>query len=401
VRTALLIAGKDLRQRLRDRSAILWGLVAPFALAAIFSFVFTPISNAEFEADYVLVDQDGGPIAQAFRQQLAGMERSGAATVNEVGSVEEARRQVERGSDPFAGGESARADAAFVLPAGFSEGVLSGRGAEMTLIGARGSELAAQVAYSIARGFGSEYEAVELAVKTVLPPGHEPEPAEVGRLAQQAAGISNPIAVEDISASTRQLDGTTQMTAGMAVFFVFFTVQFGVIGLLEERRLGTMRRLLAAPIRRGSIIAGKAMTAFVLGVVSLAVLAVATTFLLGADWGHPLGVALLIIAVVVAALGILAVVASFARTQEQAGNFSAIIALVFGLLGGSFFPVAQAGGLLSTLSLITPHAWFMRGLGDLAGGEVSAVLPSVMALLAFGLVTSALSWVFLQRGLLR
>ena len=45
-----------------------------------------------------------------------------------------------------------------------------------------------------------------------------------------------------------------------------------------------------------------------------------------------------------------------------------MVALVLGMLGGSFFPVAQAGGLLATLSLLTPQAWFLRGLGDLAGG---------------------------------
>ena len=55
MRTALLIARKDLRQRIRDRSAFLLGLVAPFGLAAIFSFVFNPISYADFHAEYVVV----------------------------------------------------------------------------------------------------------------------------------------------------------------------------------------------------------------------------------------------------------------------------------------------------------------------------------------------------------
>ena len=401
MRTALLIARKDLRQRIRDRSAFLWGLVAPFGLAAIFSFVFNPISDADFHAEYVVVNQDQGAIADAFLQQLQAMERQGIITARTVGSPEEARGQVETGSDAFAAGDEPRADAAFILPSGLSERVLAGQGGEITVIGARGSELGAQVAYSVADGFASELKAVDTAVKTVLPPGHEPDPAEVGALAQQAAATANPILVRDISASTRQLDSTTQMTAGMAVFFVFFTVTFGVSGLLEERRLGTMARLLGAPISRGSIMAGKALTSFVLGVVSMAVLVVATTFLLGADWGNPAGVAILIVAAVVAAMGILAVVAAAARTQEQAGAFSAIVGLVLGLLGGSFFPVSQVGGILSSLSMLTPHAWFMRGLGDLAGGGLVDIVPSVAALPAFGLITGAGAWVFLRRALLR
>ena len=37
IRTVLVIARKDLRQRLRDRSAIVLGLVAPLGIAALMS----------------------------------------------------------------------------------------------------------------------------------------------------------------------------------------------------------------------------------------------------------------------------------------------------------------------------------------------------------------------------
>lgn len=398
---ALLIAGKDIRQRIRDRSVFLWGILAPLGLAAIFSFVFNPISENEFHAHYVVVNQDGGPVADGFLAALDAMETEGIATVRTLESVDEARAQVEVGSDAFADADALKADAAFVIPAGFSDAVLAGTPATMTVIGAEGSTLGTQVAYAVADGFASELQAVQVAVKTALPSGVEPTPEQVGGLIQQAAMVPNPISLDDISAGTKMLDGTTQMTAGMAIFFVFFTVAFGVSGLLEERRYSTMMRLKAAPISRASIIVGKAITSFALGIASMAVLVVATTVLLGAEWGDPFGVALLVVAAVVAAMGILAVVASLARTQEQAGMFASIVSLVFGLLGGTFFPVSQVGGLLSTLSLLTPHAWFMRGLGDLAGGEVSDVLPAVGILLAFGVVTSAASWPFLRKAVAR
>ena len=63
----------------------------------------------------------------------------------------------------------------------------------------------------------------------------------------------------------------------MAVFFLFFTVQFGVTGLLEERNDGTLARLLAAPISRAAILFGKLLTSFALGVISMTVLVAATT----------------------------------------------------------------------------------------------------------------------------
>ena len=64
------------------------------------------------------------------------------------------------------------------------------------------------------------------------------------------------------------------------------------------------------------------------------------------------------------------------------------------MLGGSFFSVSQAGGLIATLSLLTPHAWFLRGLGDLAGGGgAGAVLGPAAAILAFAAVTGAIALV--------
>jgi ABC-2 type transport system permease protein len=105
---------------------------------------------------------------------------------------------------------------------------------------------------------------------------------------------------------------------------------------------------------------------------------------LGAGWGDPLGVALLVVAGVLSATAVAALIAAVAKTAEQAGAWQSMAALVLGMLGGSFFPVAQAGGLIEGLSLLTPHAWFLRGLGDLAGGAgPGAVLPAVGAILAF------------------
>ena len=64
----------------------------------------------------------------------------------------------------------------------------------------------------------------------------------------------------------------------MAVFFLFFTVQFGVSSILDERRDGTLARMLVAPIRRGAVLGGKLLTSVALGAVSMVVLAVATHF---------------------------------------------------------------------------------------------------------------------------
>jgi ABC-2 type transport system permease protein len=177
------------------------------------------------------------------------------------------------------------------------------------------------------------------------------------------------------------------------VFFLFFTVQLGISSILDERREGTLARLLAAPIGSSAVLLGKLLTSLVLGALSMGVLALATHLLLGAHWGNPLGVALLILAGVVAATAVMALVATVARTGDQAQAWQSMVALVLGMLGGTFFPIAQAGGLLAALSLLTPQAWFLRGIENLSGGAgPGAVAGPVLAMLGFAAITGAFAF---------
>ena len=195
------------------------------------------------------------------------------------------------------------------------------------------------------------------------------------------------ISVGSFETVKRELDLATFFAASMSVFFLFFTVSFGVNGLLEERQQGTLNRLLGAPIRSLSIVAGKALVSFVLGIVSMTILIVASSLLLGSNWGNPIGVGALVVAGVVAATGLMMVVAAFAKTPEQAGNLMAILAVGLGMLGGIFFPTGLGTGFLSYLAYVSPHRWFLLGMTDLAAGDaVSSIIPAVGGLLAFAAV---------------
>jgi ABC-2 type transport system permease protein len=93
-------------------------------------------------------------------------------------------------------------------------------------------------------------------------------------------------------------------------------------------------------------------------------------------------------------------VASVAKTPEGAGNLGSIIAVILGMLGGTFFPVGAGGGLLASLTYLTPHAWFMRGLADLSSGAPwTDALPATGAIMVFAVVTSLLAVVLLRRRL--
>ena len=76
MRAALDIATKDLKQRIRDRSALLIAIVAPFVLAVLFSLMLGGIDQS-FHADWAIVDLDGGEIAVALVEESARLVEEG------------------------------------------------------------------------------------------------------------------------------------------------------------------------------------------------------------------------------------------------------------------------------------------------------------------------------------
>jgi linearmycin/streptolysin S transport system permease protein len=330
MRAALLIAGKDVRQRVRDRSALLVAIVVPLVLASIFGLIFHDVTTGKAcDCDFGVVN--GPP------PLIAALKDNDVITLHPEPSVAAARAGVDAG----------RLGAALV----FSDG-------EVEVIGDPNRPITAQIAQSVASTASH-------------PPGAEP------------------IVIEDVSTESRQLDIGTFYAAGMAVFFLFFTVQFGVSSILDERRDGTLARMLVAPIPRASVLVGKLLTSVVLGVTSMVVLAVTTALLLDAHWGEPLQVLALIVAGVLAATSVMALIATVARTPDQAQSWQSMAALILGMLGGTFFPVAQAGGIIAALSLATPQAWFLRGVENQAAGD--GVLVPVLAMLAFAAVMGAIA----------
>jgi ABC-2 type transport system permease protein len=385
MRNAWTIALKDLRRRLRDRTALLVALVLPFGLAWIFSLTLGNVDSGGFEATYTVVDADaGGHLPQEFTQVLKGLD---FVTLREAGSEAEAERLAEDGD----------IDAAIVFPPGFTEDVRSGDGGQIQVIASPDSSIGSLVAVSLARSFGSNLDAVGMSVATVVSADGQEDPGLVARAqAVPPAGVIRTAAAEDQVASQ-----STFFAIGMAVFFLFFAVEFGVRGLLEEREQGTLSRLLVAPVRPASVIGGKALASFALGLVSTTLLVVATTWLLGAEWGDPFAVALLVLCGVLAAVGVTAMVATLASTTAQAGAYVSIVAVVGGLLGGTFFPISQAGWL-GTIRFLSPQGWLMRGFQELSSdGGVADIAGPLAGVLGITLVAGAIAWVRSKRMVAR
>jgi ABC-2 type transport system permease protein len=378
---ALAIARKDLGQKIRDRSAIIIAVVAPLTLAFLFSSII-PSSQDSFRATFVVVDLDHGPVTQALVDGPLGDLAEYGITVDRQPSEDDARRKLDDGS----------ASVAIVIPSGFSAAVQAPAPAELKIIGKADAQLAMQVAQSILGAFASSIEGIQVAVATVVGQhSGSPDPRLVEQVTQEALVAAAPITTTRDNATDRLASSPTYYGAAMAVLFLFFATQFGVVSIYAERRSGTLARMLAAPISTRSILAGKVLVSLVLGFLSMAIVALGSTLLSGANWGEPIAVAVLIFAVSFAASGIALLIVAVTRNEEQASGLTAIVAMALAVLGGSFFQLSQAPESLTVLSVLTPHAWFLRGINDMASGEgLAIIVPSLTVLFAIGLVTGGI-----------
>ena len=381
-RASRTIAEKDFRQRIRDRTALLVGVLLPFALASILALTLGGAAEGDLDLDIGLVDLDGGAVADRFEQTLRAAD---VGTVHPLGDRDVAERRAEEGV----------LDAAFVLPVDLSSRSTSGGGGSIEVIGSPDSDLGPLVATSIARSFAARLDGIAIAVATAS------ETPEDGPAIAGAAAQLPPAASLDISVTADEGVTPSTFTAiGMAVFFLFFTVEFGIRSVIEEREQGTLARLLAAPIRPASVLIGKGLASFVVGVLSTGLLVVATTLLLDASWGPLVGVALLVVTGVGTAVAVTSFVATFATTSTQAGNYASVVAVVGGLLGGTFFPISQAPGLLASARFLSPQGWLMEGFTELStGGGLVGAFPALAGTLVIGVAFGTLTWVRARRML--
>jgi ABC-2 type transport system permease protein len=177
-----------------------------------------------------------------------------------------------------------------------------------------------------------------------------------------------------------------QNVPGFTTYGVFWVVTLLAHSVLREKRDGTFRRLLVAPVSRTVILAGKMVPYYLINLMQIAILFGTSSLLFALHLGHsPLGLVVVSLAVAAAATGLGALVAALVRTEAQATGLTVLLLLTMSALGGSFVPRFIMPEWLQTLGLITPHAWAIDAYQDLLvrGYGLREIWPKVGVLTAF------------------
>ncbi|OGO01259.1 MAG: hypothetical protein A2Y90_06120 [Chloroflexi bacterium RBG_13_52_12] len=344
MKRALYITLNEVRLYFQDKGDLAFGLLLPILTFALMYGAFG--GQTLFKATAAIVDEDQGIYSQQLIQQLDDV--NGISV--DVMSATEAETKLER------------SDLLIVLfiPSGFSDTLESGGKAVMTFKQRGNGGQEGQILASIIQGVAGQINQgfqVRSGVKDNL----------------EGRGIpdsSIDITVQDLLDKERQMPAvgvTEEVTGGSPDFinmylpgiitmYVLFSLSLISRTIVEERRRGTLERLLTTRLSAGELFFGKFISIIARGFVQ-------TLILLGLSYAvfqmfTPLSfLAALVVSLVfaAAAAGLGMIIASISRTEDAANWIAIVITMFMAMMGGTFFELAEGSTMarIGTFSLNT------------------------------------------------
>jgi len=410
----LALTRKDLKIFFRDSGAVVFIFLQPFMFIVVMSYAMAGMfSSGDRPIEILAVNQDAGTRAASILKQLGGMKGFSIETTSQGQpltrqSAEQLVAEGKRGMalvfppDFSAALEQAPGTAnprttkilCIVDPAAPSQavepilGTLQGlvQQAAVTAVAPKGIDLL--FAQIVPQASASQRDAFKSRAEQALAGG--------------AVGGQPVVTVERAAPAgmnvTKSPNAFQQNVPGYTIYGLFWIVSLLAGSVLEEKREGTFRRLLVAPMDRAVMLAGKMLPYYLINLLQIVIMLGASYLLFGLDLGaSPAALIAVSLAAAATATGLGVLVSALAKTEAQIGGLTTLLLLTMSALGGCFLPRFTMPDWLKTLGLITPHAWALDAYQDLLvrGYGLVDVLPKIGMLAAFALVFFAVGvWRF-------
>ena len=375
LRKLAAVSGVSLRLIARDRTALFFVVILPFLII----LVVGSVTGDDRPARVGVVVEGEGERSAALLAALRGTE---ALDIVETDSADSAARAVRRG----------RLAGALVIPAGLDARVAAGQSVQLELLAPvnRGSSPAVRAAV----GAIVQQQAGRLAAALAVsgPPFAE----RLAASERAAAGLDGPAlrVVQAGEGDGGDISRFSHTAPANLVLFVFITSLASGAAMIENRRLGILRRMLASPTSVTTVLMGSAAARLLIALAQAVLILLLGRFAFGVRWGDPLAATLLVLVFAVVSVGAGLVISTVFRTTEQASAVAPPLGIALGMLGGCMWPLGIVGPLMRTVGHVTPHAWAMDawaslvedGAGLAGIGRPLAVLAAYAAVL-FGLGT--------------
>jgi ABC-2 type transport system permease protein len=390
------IALKDLQILFKDRGTAVSLFLLPFLFIFLFSGVRYGDTGEVRIVSLPTVDLDGG---QAARRLIENINRAGGVEVERVEQAE-AQAQLQAGD----------IDRLLTIPAGFSTDLAANRPVALRLVNhpdaaASDTEAVQLVVDGVAQNMTLQAQVLaslrHMGEMWAASPEQQPfttERAAAQAESQFAVADEQPlVSVEEMQPGqlgnpeeSKSWGGLQASVPSMTVLFVFLMASTTAASIRNEKKSGSFRRLLAAPMRKVELLLGKVLATLLTTLIQLAVIFGVSMFvfpMLGLEGltlgNHPVAVILIAVLVALCATGLGVFIAALARTEGQATAYSGLLLWVMAFLGGTFFPLYLTEGFLSQIGVVAPHYWANKAFyGVLTRGQDLAGVATEIAVLA-------------------
>ena len=393
------IAAKDLRVWSRDPAAMGILIGMPALLIVILGAALGGIMSGHgARIPVAIVNLDSKPYVAA--QDQASKLESALTDSSRIRSLfaMERTRDLESVRTRVANGELT---AALVIPRGFSATLGQGS-VKLEVLRDPGSDISAGIWESIVRGVATRYSTAVVVVRTAIeaaqrigsPALAQPGGANaiVGYAISQGSrddALDSVKVTDTVSSGTVKLDAIDYYALSMTAMFLMFGSIFGATSSVRERVERTMDRMLASPTSRPSIVGGKMLGVFGLGMAQFAVLYAFTKFVLHVVWGTSFAAIVLVAAAEVAAVtGLATLISSIAKTQRAVGGIGPLLVQIQAALGGAFFQIEILPKWIQPIRFLSVVGWAMEGWRavQVDGAGVTGVLVPATALFVLAAV---------------
>ncbi len=374
---------KDIKLLFRDKMAVFFTFVFPLVFAFIFGSIFSGDGGGSKALKVAVVDLDQTEQSQQF---VKSIEEADEFTVT-LTSEEKAKDLVRRG----------KRVAYFILPEGFGEdykGVFSGSPPEI-LVGIDPSRTAEagylegslmklginrfEQAFSNPAAMTEQLDAsiAQIEESDDIPQewksllnDYLPKMKELTELDMGSEegfgfgddGEANPMMPLKVTKQEEVVQRSGPKNAFSitipqgAIWAIMGCVIGFAISLVQEKTLGTMNRLIVAPISRTQIVAGKALGCFTAQIAVVALLFLVAYFILGVRFNFP-KLVLAAVASGVCFVGLMMFFASLAKTERSVAGITNAFLLMMGMVGGAMIPLFVMPGWMQAISNFSPVKW--------------------------------------------
>jgi ABC-2 type transport system permease protein len=376
---ALLMAGSALRRLARDRLALFFLILLPVVIIAIIGVTFGDAASQRLPVG--ITDEDAGPLGDELRASLAASPALDAHAYDDPGAL---RKAVRRGV----------VSAGVVLPAGYDQALRAGRAAEVTFVVDQTRPAPAPVRSAVAAVVARQAAEVK-AARFAADSAGVPFDTALAR-ARTLAGSQAQVRVEATTIGGREdalPTGFNYTAPANLVLFVFITSLAGAAGLIESRRLGVTRRMLATPTTAATILFGEALSRFAIALLQGMIIFAIGWLVFGVDWGDPPAALLLIVTFALVGTGVGMLLGAVLRNAEQATSIGPPVGIALGMLGGCMWPLAIVPQPMRVIGHLFPQAWAMDAFIALIakGATVAGIALQLTVLAGFAAVLLALA----------